>query len=295
MSYAYASAPDPRRKAGLARQRQAARSPAGPPHAHEEDGNWLLTFSDLVLLLLCFVLLSQAINGAGAEAPASGATLATDGKRTPSGSAARLAGAQSVPLSVVHLEPARPAAATDERPSVGPDAAYQQGSGPEDSAADAWEALRAEMSGYLTETGLDEGVEITATDRDLLIRIRDTVPFDTGKADPPAAVLPLLERVVTLARARPDLKLEIAGHTDDVPIATSEFPSNWELSTARASRIARYLSERGVEPARISAQGHAYFHPLAPNTSAQNRAANRRVEVRLYGNIGDNGTAAAAP
>jgi chemotaxis protein MotB len=74
----------------------------------------------------------------------------------------------------------------------------------------------------------------------------------------------------------------ISGHTDSLNIATVEFPSNWELSAARASRVARYLVERGVHPARIAVQGYADWRPRRPNSDPVSRSANRRVEIRLF-------------
>jgi chemotaxis protein MotB len=93
------------------------------------------------------------------------------------------------------------------------------------------------------------------------------------------------ETVATLRRiaaslARTPYSLRIEGHTDNIPIHTAEFDSNWELSTARATRIARDLLDlKAVPPDRISAAGYAQFHPIASNDSAQGRAENRRVDL----------------
>lgn len=138
------------------------------------------------------------------------------------------------------------------------------------------------MEKYVEGIGLGKGVGVVSTQHELLVSLKDTVPFASGKADLREEVFPVLEKVAALAQDHPDLMLEVLGHTDDVPISTPEFPSNWELSAARASRVARYLVDKGVDPTRISTQGYAYFRPLLPNTSAEDRAANRRVEIRLY-------------
>jgi chemotaxis protein MotB len=75
--------------------------------------------------------------------------------------------------------------------------------------------------------------------------------------------------------------LRVNGHTDDRPISTAEFPSNWELSSARASRVARHLIEKGVHPARIEVHGFAYHRPRAANENRLGRGVNRRVEISL--------------
>ena len=76
------------------------------------------------------------------------------------------------------------------------------------------------------------------------------------------------------------MSLRVEGHTDDVPIQTGRYASNWELSTARATTVVTYLlQDAGLAPERLSAAGYGEFHPRAPNTSPENRARNRRVDV----------------
>ena len=79
----------------------------------------------------------------------------------------------------------------------------------------------------------------------------------------------------------PGYRVVVTGHTDDIPINTSRFPSNWELSTARAVSVTKFLAAHEVEPWRISVQGYAEYEPLEENTTKQNRQANRRVEITL--------------
>jgi chemotaxis protein MotB len=73
----------------------------------------------------------------------------------------------------------------------------------------------------------------------------------------------------------------VEGHTDTVPIAGSVFPTNWELSTARASRVVRFMIGQGVASSRLAAAGYAYLHPIATNVTAAGRSRNRRVEIVL--------------
>jgi chemotaxis protein MotB len=109
-----------------------------------------------------------------------------------------------------------------------------------------------------------------------------TITFSPGIADLPRPSFSALEEIAAELRDDLDLKLEIVGHTDDRPIATREFPTNWELSAARASGVARHLIERGIDPARLSVQGYAAFRPVLPNAGVEGRGANRRVEMRFY-------------
>jgi chemotaxis protein MotB len=89
----------------------------------------------------------------------------------------------------------------------------------------------------------------------------------------------LIAHVADRLRALPNA-LRVEGHTDDVPIQTSKFASNWELSTARATRVVDYLIHAGsIDPARLSAAGYSQFHPLVANDSEANRARNRRTDI----------------
>jgi chemotaxis protein MotB len=85
-----------------------------------------------------------------------------------------------------------------------------------------------------------------------------------------------------MVSSRPGLSLEVSGHPDNILISTPRFPSNWELSAARASRVARYVIENGIDPSRISVRGYANQRPRLPNSSVDNRSSNWRVEIRLY-------------
>src|SRR5580698_1210885 len=113
----------------------------------------------------------------------------------------------------------------------------------------------------------------------LVISLREAGFFASGSATPmPATLATLKEIAASLSRTPYDLRVE--GDTDNIPIHTAEFDSNWELSTARATRIARiFLDMKAMPPDRISAAGYAQFHPVASNDTAEGRAENRRVDL----------------
>ncbi|MGC9223675.1 MAG: OmpA/MotB family protein [Terracidiphilus sp.] len=113
----------------------------------------------------------------------------------------------------------------------------------------------------------------------LVISLREAGFFDSGSATPKPATLPVLRAIAARLSGTPyDLRIE--GHTDNVPIHNAEFDSNWELSAARATHIARlFLEMKAIPPERISAAGYAEYHPVASNATVAGRAENRRVDL----------------
>jgi chemotaxis protein MotB len=132
----------------------------------------------------------------------------------------------------------------------------------------------------LAERGhLTDKVEVEFSDKGLVMRLSDHALFDAGVAAVSAEALPLLRRIGAIIAKTP-FEVRIEGHTDDVPIRTPQFPSNWELSTARAVNVLRYFIDTYRIPSdRLSAEGFGEFRPLGPNDSDGRRARNRRVEI----------------
>lgn len=149
--------------------------------------------------------------------------------------------------------------------------------------------LRTELNSVATEAGSQVGM-VQSNERGQVIPFLSDRMFAPGSADILPASEPTLDRIaqlLTLSFASSNYKVEIEGHTDDVPIATQRFPSNWELSSARASAVVRFLISRGVAADRLSAIGYADTKPLVPNRDAtgklipENQARNRRVMIRI--------------
>lgn len=116
-------------------------------------------------------------------------------------------------------------------------------------------------------------------DKAVRIILRSDLLFDLGKADIKEDAKASLMEVAEILRES-DYAINVAGHTDDLPISTKEFPSNWELSTARACQVGRFLmKDMRIPEVRFYVTGHAFYQPVKPNTNARNRAANRRVEI----------------
>jgi chemotaxis protein MotB len=140
----------------------------------------------------------------------------------------------------------------------------------------------SEVEKFVKESGLQESMTLDRASDRLVIRMKSAILF----AEAQARLTPEAEQVLAglapvLARAGSHLRVE--GHTDDLPIRSATFPSNWELSTARAISVTRYLEEHGIATPRLSVAGYGEFHPLAPNTGVASRARNRRVEIVVTG------------
>lgn len=143
------------------------------------------------------------------------------------------------------------------------------------------EAL-ASIEQMLREQELIGMAEAEATARGVIIRVKGQLFFEAGSAELLERSYPMLNEIGAILLAFP-YNITVEGHTDDQPIHTERFPSNWELSTARAISVMRYLSERrGVPAARMGVAGYADIHPVVPNDSPEHRAANRRVEFVFH-------------
>lgn len=143
------------------------------------------------------------------------------------------------------------------------------------------ETLENEMRNALES----RDVTISQLQGKLTVNILDRVMFDSGEADLKSDGAAVLRKVAGILAAHPNLKIHVIGHTDNVPIrasARSRFPSNWELSTARATAAVRFLTEHaGVDPRRLGAVGYGEFRPVADNSTTEGRARNRRIAITI--------------
>lgn len=146
-------------------------------------------------------------------------------------------------------------------------------------ASQQLEGVYRELQRLVGANGLQRYVQLVPEERGLVVRFADRVLFDLGRAELRPEAQRVLDEMAEVLKPLPNA-IRVEGHTDDLPIHNDRFPSNWELSTARATTVVRYLIERhGFEPARLSAAGYGEYHPLVPNTSEANRQRNRRVDV----------------
>lgn len=119
----------------------------------------------------------------------------------------------------------------------------------------------------------------------MVVELAENILFDSGRADLKQDGEIALAEVAAVLKTIPGRNFQIAGHTDNIPISSRRFPSNWELSTARAVNVTRFLAEQGMARETLSAAGYAETQPVAPNDTAEGRAQNRRIEIVLMPNL----------
>ena len=148
------------------------------------------------------------------------------------------------------------------------------------------ETTKAEqdIKAYVEAKEIDDKITVQKSGDIIVIRFADILLFDTGKADIKAGAIPSLNLVGEKLKEYVDkgYHLRVEGHTDNQPIHNAQFPSNWELSSARAIAVMRfYLEEMDFNPSKISAEGMGEYHPISSNATREERAQNRRVEIKL--------------
>lgn len=135
---------------------------------------------------------------------------------------------------------------------------------------------------------IDAGtIKVTIRNGRMLLALPNDVLFDSGKTAVKPDGQAALQQVASALGSIADRRFLVAGHTDNVPIKTSRFPSNWELSTARAVEVTRLLIEYGMKPEVLAASGYGEFDPVAANDTTENKAQNRRIEIVLEPNLSD--------
>lgn len=217
------------------------------PQREEEQEAWLITYLDMLTLLLVMLVIMLALAGKGEGQQSEPAMIEATQQAAGDWLVALQPSASPIP-SIVPL----PAPAADTQ---------------QDDTSEAKPDL-----------ALGDDIEVIVNDGSISFRISSEILFGSGRAELEDAGLDVIDRLVpTLAAG--GHRIIVEGHTDNLPIQTERFPSNWELSASRASSVVRYLQLAGIESTRLSATGYADTRPLANNGDEQGRASNRRVEL----------------
>lgn len=247
-------------------------------HGDHPDERWLLTYSDLITLLMALfmVLFSiSSVNKSKFESLQHALQDAFSGRILPGGRSIKEAGGTD---NVANPAPSAPESSL--QPYVGghPQEASSQGGARKEQQD--FQKLKQQIDAVAAQKGLSGKVLTTVSPDGLHIRIlTDDLLFDSGSATPRPNGRPLLDKLASLLGTQPDHQLVIQGNTDNVPIRSAAFPDNLTLSAARAVSIEHLFIADGITPKRMTAAGRGQYHPIAPNTTAGGRSLNRRVEI----------------
>jgi chemotaxis protein MotB len=273
-----------------------------PEEASGGSPAWMSTFSDLMNLLLCFFVLlfsmstidsqkfqelSAALAATFSVLPSGGSVLTDSGVLISSG--ASQLNALSEYYNNVGLN--SEGEVTDEV------SGYEGEDGSSESAYEQMqeEGLKeSEMMAEIIEKALEasnvaDQVDITATSEYVLLNLNGAILFDSGSADLKADAVTIVDKVADAVKQYDDNTITIEGHTDNVPINTAKYPDNMMLSIYRAYTVFDYfVNTKGFDEASLTSSGRGEAVPIASNSTAEGRAQNRRVEIKIYNSIYSN-------
>ncbi|MDF2545846.1 flagellar motor protein MotB [Anaerosolibacter sp.] len=220
---------------------------------------WMTTYGDLVTLLLCFFVLLFSFSTIDAQ-------KFQAIMQSVQGSLGALKGGKTIQETFYVNEALNEEQTTKELEEL-----------------EDFKKLQEMIENYLEQNGFQNEILVDLEHRGLLLRFKDNVLFDSGKADLKGNANETLVFLADLLKQEEfiDKYIRIEGHTDSDPIINiRKYPTNWELSVARASNVVRFLIEQaGLQPDRLSASGYSQYHPIAPNDSEGNKGKNRRVDI----------------
>lgn len=228
-------------------------------HEGANHERWLISYADFITLLFAFFVVMYAVSSVN------------------EGRYRVLSNALSDAFSGVHTEVISPGAMVPTTPYV-----LRR---PESIAARLTRTEHAQMqdiahqlSKALAILVRNGQIHVTNSVRGVAVEINASVLFAPAQCDLQPASIPILKTISTVLTRFPDL-IQVEGHTDDLPISTAQFPSNWELSSARAGSVVRFFVDHDISPTRLSAAGYAQYRPVASNETSEGRARNRRVTL----------------
>ena len=246
---------------------------------HVNHERWLVSYADFITLLFAFfVVMFAASNSdqkkAGRIAQAVQVAFKEMAVFSPTGKVVPLYDDGNLPSDSKRV------IGNDHSPF---DAAQFVSSGKPQVGSKEMAAIRSQLEAKLKEELANRSVRISEDSRGLTVSLAEAGFFDPGSAVMPPKALGAVDRIASTLRPM-GYNIRVEGHTDNTPIHTAQFPSNWELSTARATFLLQYLiSTSNIPPERLSAVGYGEYRPVSSNQTAEGRAANRRVDLVVLG------------
>src|SRR3954452_7080035 len=255
----------------------------GDDHPEHVDERWLVTYADLMTLLvaLFMVLFSiSSVNKSKLESLQHSLQDAFSGKVLPGGQSIKESGGVmniKTPSASPKESSLQPFVGSPKDTSISKNKSGAKGNAEEK----AFEKLKKQLDTVASKQGLSGKIKVTVTDQGLLIRLlTDKLLFDSGSATPRPQSLPLLKDVAhLLSSTQADHQLIVSGNTDSQPMHSAQFEDNLALSTGRANAIFRTFAHDGISPLRMTAAGRGAYAPVTSNATDAGRSLNRRVEI----------------
>ena len=261
-------------------------------HEKENSERWLLTYADLITLLLAFFILLFSISNVDKSKyeqllVALGNAFGEMHTQNPGGQGGDMVFPVFTPSTTViptesptgaHVKPsATPGGGESAAPTPGDTGNGGLGNAIE---VETMQNVKNQVEGMLDKENLSADVKVTMRSQGLVISINSRILFASGSADLSGDSQALINKIATILKPLSNNEIEVDGHTDTDKISSSQFPSNWELSSVRANTVLRLLIESGqLNPKKMSSRGYGEYYPIAPNDTPENKAKNRRVNI----------------
>jgi chemotaxis protein MotB len=272
-------------------------------HEDEHENGWIVTFADLVTLLLVFFILLFSVSTVKEESfeetiDAVKSALKGTGQGSRAGAGAGTKDdkdSTKVETGTVPTDSMDPSTQTGEKDQAPTQEELPVITTPfviipsETAESEAQRERNQDMArvskdaNQLVERAAgDENAKVSAKDNNkIVINVRGDVFFSPGSAQFKREAMPIMDGIGNILRKNENFELSIGGHTDNIPISTNRYPSNWELSAIRATTVLRYFVRGGLEPNKVTATGYGESSPLVENNTERSRAENRRIEFVL--------------
>lgn len=234
---------------------------------HENHERWLLSYADFITLLMIFFIIMYAISNVDKEKY----------RQVAAGLSAAMGGGSSINII--------DSGSGESDPEVViPEVVIDEDLIRAEEEEKNLEEVKGTVDKYLEESGLSDSVETIIEERGLVLSFKDSLFFDSAKAEVKSGEVRQLTEIGKILNQAiiSDSLIRVEGHTDNIPIRTERYKSNWDLSVIRASNVAQILiNDSGIEPSRISVVGYGEYRPKADNNTEAGRAANRRVDILI--------------
>ena len=253
------------------------------PEKHANHERWLVSYADFITLLFAVFVVLYAMGQSDKKKveEVMQSLKQSFGMST--------AGAVAPKINVIPSKSINILPSLKPEISIAPSGKSGRGQGKNRAEEKDFRQIKSSIEAYLVKQGAQNKVSLNITRRGLIVSLKEAGFFDSGQATIRPDAYELINTISeVMTQYNNPLRLE--GHTDNVPINSSQFPTNWELSTARATNGLKYMLKHfDIDPDKISATGYAEFRPVADNSTTEGRGKNRRVDLVMLSADGEHG------